>query len=411
MDRIIFHCDMNGYFASVEELHSPHLREVPMAVCGNPESRRGIITAKNEKAKKFGIQTAETVYSALRKCPDLVLRPPRHGEYEKYCDLANGIYLQYTDLVEPASIDESYLDVTGSLYLFGGDAKKLADEIRERIHTELGLTISVGVSFNKFFAKMGSEMKKPNATTVISRENYKTKLWSLPIGNMFMVGKAAEATLYSMNIRTIGALAQGEPSFLEKKLGKHGEYLYRCANGMDDAPVRAYGDVEQPKTIGNGMTFKRDLITREDIATAIKALSDTVATRLRNHQMKCMSVQVTIKAPNLVVITRQKPLDAPTHLAADLSKVCIELIEKNWRIGSPIRLLTVTAQKLVHKDAAVEQLTLFQTETDESRRKKEKLELAVDQVRRRFGRASLTTAAIVKNDLGINEDFGIDVEE
>lgn len=405
MDRVVFHADMNNYFASVEELHNPHLRDVPMAICGNPESRRGIITAKNQKAKKLGIQTAETVYSALRKCPNLVLRPPRRQEYEDFCDKANAIYLQYTDLVEPASIDESYMDVTGSLYLFGGDAKRLADEIRERIHTELGLTISIGVSFNKFFAKAASDMKKPNATTVITRDNYKHILWPLPIGQMHMVGKAAEATLYQMNIRTIGALAEYDLCFLEKKLGKHGEYLFRCANGLDTSRVRAYDDVDEPKSIGNGRTFKRDLISREDIVTALSALADTVATRLRRHGLKCMTVQVTIKDPSLRVITRQQGVDAPTWLAADLSSACMQLIEKNWKIGSPIRLLTVTAQKLVHKDAAIEQTTFFQAERDATQERKEKLELAVDNLRKRFGSAVITTAAIVKNDLGIHEDY------
>lgn len=254
-------------------------------------------------------------------------------------------------------------------------------------------------------------MRKPNATTVISREDYKQVLWQLPIGQMHMVGKAAEATLYNMNIRTIGALAQHELSFLERKLGKHGEYLYRCANGLDTSPVRAYDDVDEPKSIGNGRTFKRDLVTRADITTALSALSDTVATRLRKHGLKCMTVQITIKDPSLRVITRQKGLDSPTWLAADLSSACMELIEKNWMIGNPIRLLTITAQKLVPKDAAVEQITFFQAKKDANREKKEKLELAVDGLRKRFGSDVITTAAIAKNDLGIHEHYGAVDEE
>lgn len=408
MDRVIFHVDMNNYFASVEELHSPHLRDVPMAICGSPESRRGIITAKNQKAKALGIVTAETVYSALRKCPGLVLRPPRRHEYEAFYNKANAIYLQYTDLVEPASIDESYLDVTGTLHMFGEDGKGLADEIRERIHRELGLTVSVGVSYNKFFAKMASEIKKPNATTVLSRENYREVLWALPIGQMHGVGKAAEEQLRQMNILTIGALAQYQPSLLEKKLGKQGAYLHRCANGLDASVVRSFDAVEEPKSIGNGRTFKRDLLSREDAVTALKALSDSVATRLRRHGLKCMTVQLTIKDPSLRVITRQKGLAAPTWLAADIGATCMELLEANWKAGSPIRLLTVTAQKLVPKEAAVEQTTFFQAERDATREKKEKLEQAVDSLRRRFGNGVITTAAIAKNDLGIHEENGIE---
>lgn len=406
MDRAILHCDMNAYFASVEELFHPELRKVPMAVCGNPESRRGIVVAKNALAKAAGVKTAETIYEAKRKCPDLVLRPARRGAYSEFYHLANGIYQQYTDLVEPASIDESYLDVTGSLALFGMDAKALADQIRERIFGELGLTISVGVSYNKFFAKMASEMQKPNATTVLSRDNYRQTLWRLPIGEMYMVGHAAQDTFAAMNIHSIGDLARADPTLLCKKLGKHGESLYACAHGLDASPVLPVGAVQEPKSIGNGLTFKRDLRSRQDILTAVTALSDTVATRLRGCGMKCTGVQVTIKNPELRVITRQKGLSAPTWLAADLTAGCMGLIEQHWRIGSPIRLLTVTAQKLVPKDAACEQLTLFQAETDASREKKERLEFALDDIRKRFGGTAITTAAIAKNDLGIHEEYG-----
>ncbi|HML49757.1 MAG TPA: DNA polymerase IV, partial [Clostridia bacterium] len=254
-ERIIYHADMNAYFASVEELFHPELREVPMAVCGDPKSRRGIIVAKNEKAKAFGVKTAETIYQALRKCPDLVLRPARHREYDEYCERANAIYGQYTDLLERASIDESYLDVTGTLHLFGTDPVLLAHEIRERIHRELGLTISVGVSFNKFFAKMASDMKKPNAVTVITRDNYRDTIWALPIGQMHMVGKAAQAVLLSMNIRTIGDLAKADPAYLRHKLGKHGDYLHANANGLDDSPVIPPEKTPAAKSIGKHNTF------------------------------------------------------------------------------------------------------------------------------------------------------------
>lgn len=406
-DRVIFHCDMNAYFASVEELLHPHLRDVPMAICGNPESRRGIIVAKNEKAKRYGVKTAETIYAALKKCPGLVLRPPQRHLYSEYCDKANAIYGSYTDLLEPASIDESYLDVTGTLHLFGNDAEKLAHEIRLRIQKELCLTISVGVSYNKFFAKMGSELKKPNAVTMITRDNYREKLWPLKIGEMHMVGKSAEATLIAMNIRTIGALAETHISTLVHKFGKFGEYLHANANGLDTSPVLSVDSIHEAQSIGNGITFKRNLMNKADIITAVNALSDTVASRLRREGFKCMTVQVTIKDANLKVITRQKKLPVATWLAADLAVYSMELIDTHWPKGKPIRLLSVTAMKLIDRDLAVEQLSLLDTPLDQAtRQRRERLELAMDAIRGKYGSESITTAGIAYNDLGIHEDYG-----
>ena len=206
MDRVILHCDLNCFYASVELLSHPDLRDVPMAVCGDPNSRHGIILAKNEPAKKFGIQTAETIWQAKKKCPDLVLLPPHHDLYREYSRKVNAIYDEYTDLVEPFGIDESWLDVTHTLHLFGGDARALADALRERMKRQLGLTLSVGVSFNKVFAKLGSDYKKPDATTVISRENWKELVWPLQVGDLLYVGGAARKLLKQYGITTIGQL-------------------------------------------------------------------------------------------------------------------------------------------------------------------------------------------------------------
>lgn len=405
-DRIILHADMNAYYASVEELHYPALREVPMAICGDPKSRRGVILAKNERAKRYGVKTAETIYQAQRKCPDLVLRPARHPLYHEYCGYANAIYEGYTDLLERASIDESFLDVTGTLHLFGGDAERLAHQIRMRIADELGLTISVGVSYNKFFAKMGSDLRKPNAVTVITRENYRDLLWPLPIGNMFMVGHTTAALLKSINIHTIGDLATAGEALLRSKLGKLGESLHRNANGLDTAEVLPIDAAHGTQSIGNGITFRRDLLTRQDIQTAIHALSDTVATRLRKEGLKCMTVQVTIKDPSFKVITRQKGIQAPTWLAAELSAASMELIDASWTIGKPIRLLTVTAMKLIPKGEATEQTTLFDSPSNAAiREKKERLELAMDRIRGKYGSGIITTAGIAGNDLGISDSY------
>lgn len=400
-ERTIFHCDMNAYFASVEELFEPGLKDVPMAICGDPESRRGIIVAKNEKAKAYGIKTAETIYQAKKKCPRLVLRPARHRVYSEYCKKANAIYEKYTDLLEMASIDESYLDVTGSLKLFQKSAEQLANEIRLRIQSELGLTISVGVSYNKFFAKMASDMKKPNAVTILTRENYKDLLWPLPIGEMHMVGKASEAALRKMNIRTIGDLAALDERTLIKVFGKYGEFLFTNAHGLDRSEVLAIDAISEAQSIGNGITFRRDLVTREDILTGLTALSDTVSSRLRHAGLKCRALQVTIKDPNLKVITRQKALN-PTWLMADLIACAMELVEANWQIGKPIRLLTITAMRLSDKDDAPEQLSFLAPEVDEDEKKAhESLARAMDEIRKKYGDESITTANIIKNDLGI----------
>lgn len=217
MDRTILHCDCNSFFASVECVFRPELKTVPMAVCGNPENRHGIILAKNELAKKAGVVTAETVWQARQKCPELVLVPPHHQEYVRYSNLVNAIYQRYTDQVEPFSIDESWLDVTGSRTLFGS-GETIADTIRKAVREELGITVSAGVSFNKIFAKMGSDYKKPDATTVISRENYRQLLWPLPISEMIFVGKASRTALRELGIYTIGDLARAEPSLLLARL-------------------------------------------------------------------------------------------------------------------------------------------------------------------------------------------------
>lgn len=408
-DRVIFHVDCNAFYASVEEISHPELKKIPMAICGNPESRRGIILTKNELAKGFGVKTAETIWQAKQKCPALVLRPARHHIYHKYCEQVNAIYEQYTDQVERFGIDESYLDVSGSLHLFGGDTVALAHEIRKRVPRETGLTVSVGVSFNKIFAKLASDMKKPDAVSVISRDNYKQTVWPMPASALLMVGKVTEETLRRMYINTIGDIANTSEDTLNRKLGKIGEQLHLYANGLDDSPVLHIGESDDLHSVGNGMTFKRNLMNREDIQTAVTALADSVARRMRRADVKCLTVQVTIKDANLKVITRQKAVPAPTYLAADLAKASMELIEASWRIGVPIRMLTVTAQRLVPADQAVEQLSLFrETKPKADNKKRERLEKTLDGIRDKYGSRSISPGSIVQNDLGINEDYGKD---
>ena len=238
-NRVILHCDMNGFFASVELLDYPELRDKPMAVCGDPESRHGIILAKNEIAKRYGIVTAETLWQARKKCPDLQTVPPHHKKYQHYSRLINEIYLQYTDMVEPFSVDESWLDVTASQKLFG-NGKQIADKIRNQVKKELGLTLSAGVSFNKIFAKMGSDYKKPDATTVITQENYKNILWPLDIRDLFFVGKATADKLQGIGIHTIGQLAESDRHTVTALLGKQGSIIHDYANGLDQTPVSRF---------------------------------------------------------------------------------------------------------------------------------------------------------------------------
>ena len=396
-DRVILHCDMNGFFASVELLSHPELQGRPMAVCGSPDKRHGIILAKNELAKRAGVVTAETVWQALKKCPDLQFVPPHMSKYKHYSRLINEIYQRFTDMVEPFSIDESWLDVTASQSLFG-NGKEIADTIRETVKNELGLTLSAGVSFNKIFAKMGSEYKKPDATTIITRENYREILWPLPAGEMFFVGKATAQKLSSAGINTIGDIAMANPDVLEGMLGKQGRQLWKYTNGLDTSPVTRVGNAERIKSVGNGVTFTRDLITEDDIITAVTSLSDTVAGRLRKYGMRAYGVKVDIKDPYFKVISRQKQLFTPTNLASEISKNAIDIIHASWKKGSPIRMLTITGINLTD-EFFNEQLSLFEGDGI-SRKKGEQIERAMDEVRRKYGNSSIGFATVIDNDIG-----------
>jgi DNA polymerase-4 len=402
VDRTILHCDLNGFYASVECLHHPELKDVPMAVCGDVEKRQGIILAKNELAKKFGVATAETVWQARQKCPGLVLVPPRHDEYGKYSKLVNQIYERFTPLVEPFGIDESWLDVTGTMRIFG-DGQKIADTIRVAVKTELGLSVSVGVSFSKVFAKLGSDYKKPDATTVISRDNYKDIVFPLPVTDLLFVGDAAANVLARLGITKIGQLASSDRKLIMDKLGKMGGVLHDYANGLDNEPVSSADDVRQAKSIGNGMTFKRDLLGLDDIRTGVMSLADTVAARLRQEGLKCNTVQVMIKDPRFRSISRQRKLDAPTHLAAEIGDTVLELIRVSWDMKAPIRTITVTGADLVGEDGAG-QMSLFADAHDSRREKNEKIERAMDNIRGRFGKRAISSGATVKNNLGIGRD-------
>ena len=390
MERVILHCDQNCFFASVELLSHPDLRDVPMAVCGDPASRHGIILAKNEPAKRFGIQTAETVWQARKKCPGLVLLPPHHKLYREYSVRVNELYGQYTDLVEPFGIDESWLDITGSMHLFGGDPVAIADELRRRVREELGLSISVGVSFNKIFAKLGSDYKKPDATTLISPENWREIVWPLPVGAMLFVGRSAQRTLAQYGVETIGQLAACRPEMLEQLLGKLGRQLHEYANGLDRSSVRPQAEREPVKSVGNGTTFPHDLTRWEEVRAGLAALSDSVAMRLRRQGLYCCGVQVTIKDSSFRSISRQKRLESPTRLMKDIQRAAMELTRSAWRAPTPIRMLTVTALHITESAESFEQLDLLGAGRAVSDARQEKLESAVSAIRDKFGDSSIT---------------------
>lgn len=390
-DRVILHCDLNCFFASVELLSHPDLRDIPTAVCGDPASRHGIILAKNEPAKRLGIQTAETIWQAKKKCPGLVLLPPHHGLYREYSRRVNTIYEQYTDLVEPFGIDESWLDITGSMHLFGGDPKAIADALRRRLRQELGLTISVGVSFNKVFAKLGSDYKKPDATTVISRENWQDIVWPLPVGDLLFVGRAAGRVLHQYGVETIGQLAACSPQMLETLLGKLGLQLHEYANGLDGSPVRPAGQQEPVKSVGNGTTFPKNLTHWEEVQRGLAVLSDSVAMRLRQQGLYCGGVSVSLRNAQFRTVSRQMRLPAPTHLMKDIWQAAMELTRRLWKAPEPVRMLTVTALYITDSADSFQQLDLLEAPVvTQQQEKQEKLERTMDAIRGKYGRGSIS---------------------
>ena len=397
-DRVILHCDMNGFFASVELLDYPELRDKPMAVCGNPKSRHGIILAKNELAKACGVVTAETLWQAKKKCPDLVTVPPHHEKYTHYSKLINDIYLSFTDQVEPFSVDESWLDVTASRSLFG-TGREIDDTIRETVKAKYDLTLSVGVSFNKIFAKMGSEYKKPDATTEITRDNFRDLLWPMDIGELFFVGEVTANKLRSCGIKTIGELALSNRNIVISLLGKHGGEIHDYANGLDSTPVLRFDQLERVKSVGHGTTFSRNISEPEEIRTAIFALSDAVSTRLRKNHLKAFGVKVDIKDPSLKTISRQLQLDNPTNLADVIAEAAIGIINKSWKKRDPIRMLTVTGINLCDENQA-EQLSLFACENIRNE-KSEKAQRAMDDIRSKFGRDAISFGGTINNDMGL----------
>lgn len=385
-DRTILHSDLNSFYASVEIRNNPTLADKPVAVGGDEQARHGIVLAANPLAKQYGIRTAETLWSARRKCPDLVIVPTHFDEYHRFSQAVRQIYLDYTSQIEPMSLDEAFLDVTGSRELFG-DGETIAQTIRMRVKEELGLTVSIGVSFNKIFAKLGSDYKKPDAVTIFSRENYRELVWPQPVGNLLYVGKATAAKLAGIGIHTIGELAAADPAALQMLLGRMGPTLHDYANGRDETPVAEYVNREQAKSIGNMITAPRDIRTPADADLVLWPLCENVAHRLRRHGMCAGSVSLYIRDIQLVTHTRQCRLTPPTWLARELMEHARGLLARHYKWKLPIRTLGVTAGDLVPADQVSLQLDL--DGTAEKRDKFERIERAMDGLKDRYGSAAV----------------------
>ena len=398
--RVILHCDCNSFFASVETALNPEYIGVPMAVCGSTEDRHGIVLAKNELAKQYGIKTAETVYSAKQKCPSLVIASPHYDKYSEYSARVNAIYAQYTDMVEPFGIDESWLDVTASQKLFG-TGEQIAEMIRCEVKQKVGITVSIGVSFNKVFAKLGSDYKKPDAITVISEENFRDIVFPLPVGDLLFIGKKTEVALASMGIRTIGDLASSSPDMLRMRIGKAGEMIYRYARGEDDSPVSPKR--EDAKSIGNGFTFRHNLVTKEECKVGIDFLAEEIGRRLRIEGMKCATVQLTIKDEYLRSIQRQRTMRPPTDISREIASLAYNILLDEWNEGKPIRMITVTASNLVRAEAVCEQIDMFAPTLNAARDKSKKREETIDKIRQKHGGASIVIGSVMDSDIGVFE--------
>lgn len=383
--RTILHSDMNNCYASIELLHHPELRGKPLAVGGDPEARHGIVLAKDQLAKKAGVQTGMALWQARQVCPDIVFVPPRMDLYLRFSRLAHEIYADYTDMQEPFGVDESWLDVTDSCTL-KGDGFQIANQISNRIKRELGITVSIGVSWNKIFAKLGSDYKKPDAITVISKENYKDIVWKLPASDLLYVGKSTEKKLRTLGILTIGQLAQADPKLLKSLFGKMGLVLSLFANGEDQTPVNKENIHAPIKSIGNSTTTPRDLETYEDVAIITYALSESVSARLRENNFACNVVEISVRDNELYSFTRQKKISNPTDITNEIAETALELFRENYKWEKPIRSIGVRASDLTNPCCAT-QLSLF---VDEAYRDKlRRADRTVDEIRRRFGYKSI----------------------
>lgn len=389
--RVILHSDLNAFYASVETMLNPSLQGKAVAVCGSTEDRHGIVLAKSELAKKSGIKTGMANWEARQLCPGLITLPPQFDQYVKYSRMVREIYLRYTDQVEPYGLDECWLDLTANEGL-NGDGITVAEAIRKTVSSELGLTVSIGVSFNKIFAKLGSDLKKPDAVSVIDRENFRDKIWGLPAGELLFVGRSTEKKLAVCGIRTIGDIAKVNPEFLERRLGKNGRQLWGFASGNDNSRVMTEHYEAPIKSIGHGITCTADLLTEEEVWRVILELSQDVGHRLRLHGLCARGVQITVKDNGLSFRQYQAQLHAVTQSPTEIALLARSLFSSNYRWHANVRAVTVRAINLV-PECQPDQLTIYADHVKRAR--KERMEDAVEQIRSRFGSRSIVQATLM----------------
>ncbi len=390
MDRTILHVDCNKFYASVECLYRPEIRDKPVAVGGDPETRHGIILTKNEIASKYGITVGEPLWKAYAKCPELVVVPPNYPLYLRFSELTRRIYADYSDYIEPFGLDECWLDVTGC----GRSGESIAQEIRCRVKFELGITVSVGVSFNKIFAKLASDYKKPDAVTVVSRKNYRDLVWGLPCSDLLMVGRATTSKLNYYGIITIGDLARADVGFLHSIFGKNGEMLHSYANGNDSSPVRHKDDVSDCKSVGNSTTTPRDLVNNDDVKTVFRVLCESVSTRLREQGLKGNTVTISVRNNKLVSFTRRCKMPVHTDISTEILDSAMSLFCSNYDWSTPVRSIGVSVSGF---DVGFDCEQFDLSGSVEKREKLERLETTIDSLKRRFGNYCITRACQMKD--------------
>ena len=392
--RTVIHADMNNCYASIEMLHHPKLRGHPVAVGGSVEQRHGIILARNYEARPYGVKVGQALWEARQKCPKLIIVPPDYEKYMRFSRLFRDILSDYSPQVEAFGIDESWADITGAVKR-GRGGHEIADEIRGRVKFELGITVSVGVSYNKIFAKLGSDIKKPDATTVITEGNYRDVVWPLPAGDLLGVGRATQSKLAKYGIYTIGDIARCDTALLQSWFGKWGVYLYTYANGYDTSPVANAGAEHVIKSVGNSTTCPRDLEDDHDAHIVFQNLAESVAERMREQGLMAKTVQISLRTNDLFWFERQTTLPQPTHISTELCSAAMMLLRQHWQWKSPLRSIGIRGANLV-PIGQPRQLSIF---VDENKREKaETLEYVIDGIRRRYGHYAIDRALMLIDD-------------
>ena len=380
--RVILHCDLNNFFASVAMLRNPALRGKYIAVCGNPSLRKGIVLAKSENAKRRGVKTGMAIWEARRVCPELVIVPTEYAAYESYSKKVQAIYYRFTNQVEGFGIDECWLDVTHSQKMFG-DGLQIADQIRRTVKDELGLTISVGLSFNKTYAKLGSDLAAPDTVVAITVDNYRQLIYPMPLGNLLFVGKKTQALLHKLNVNTIGDLANYDVGLLKGFLGINAEKLIAAARGEDDSEVSDYLDHELPRSVGNGTTLPYDLTSKKEVEAVLYLLAEKIAFRLREQKLQGYTVHLSIKDTNLSWCGAQTSLPYPTHAVLTIRRTASAIFDQLWpgKPFRPVRALRIAVANLT--TAPNLQTNLLADLNNEV--KNQALDDVFDRIRRKYG--------------------------